>query len=195
MCNCLCLFPQKELGDRQSESLEKVRQLLPLPKQTRDVITCEPQGSLIDTKGNKIAGFEKEVRMWLLSNSIIAHRASFYSGVNNSVCTLTGSSSINQAEDFPMGRLWGSQTLCPSLLGLVWHDTRRSQGQQIWGAAAFPALPHSPEAQTSKLLPGTTPTAPRRRRATDARVSGTRKEDDGGCEARKECTRCSFWLK
>lgn len=54
-------YVQKELGDRQSESLEKVRQLLPLPKQTRDVITCEPQGSLIDTKGNKIAGFEKEV--------------------------------------------------------------------------------------------------------------------------------------
>uniref|UniRef100_A0A8C5S4Z7 Mediator complex subunit 12 n=1 Tax=Laticauda laticaudata TaxID=8630 RepID=A0A8C5S4Z7_LATLA len=49
---------RKELGDRQSESLEKVRQLLPLPKQTRDVITCEPQGSLIDTKGNKIAGFD-----------------------------------------------------------------------------------------------------------------------------------------
>lgn len=58
----MCLYRQKELGDRQSESLEKVRQLLPLPKQTRDVITCEPQGSLIDTKGNKIAGFEKEVR-------------------------------------------------------------------------------------------------------------------------------------
>lgn len=58
----MSVFPQKELGDRQSESLEKVRQLLPLPKQTRDVITCEPQGSLIDTKGNKIAGFEKEVR-------------------------------------------------------------------------------------------------------------------------------------
>lgn len=35
-----------------------MRQLLPLPKQTRDVITCEPQGSLIDTKGNKIAGFD-----------------------------------------------------------------------------------------------------------------------------------------
>lgn len=58
----MSVFSQKELGDRQSESLEKVRQLLPLPKQTRDVITCEPQGSLIDTKGNKIAGFEKEVR-------------------------------------------------------------------------------------------------------------------------------------
>lgn len=49
---------QKELGEHQSDSLEKVRQLLPLPKQTRDVITCEPQGSLIDTKGNKIAGFD-----------------------------------------------------------------------------------------------------------------------------------------
>lgn len=60
------LCPQKELGDRQSESLEKVRQLLPLPKQTRDVITCEPQGSLIDTKGNKIAGFEKEVNTFFL---------------------------------------------------------------------------------------------------------------------------------
>ena len=64
---------QKELGDRQSDSLEKVRQLLPLPKQTRDVITCEPQGSLIDTKGNKIAGFDsifkKEVSEAFLSAS------------------------------------------------------------------------------------------------------------------------------
>lgn len=63
-------FQQKELGDRQSESLEKVRQLLPLPKQTRDVITCEPQGSLIDTKGNKIAGFEKEVSAFQTSRAL-----------------------------------------------------------------------------------------------------------------------------
>ncbi|XP_010831201.1 PREDICTED: mediator of RNA polymerase II transcription subunit 12-like [Bison bison bison] len=49
---------RKELAERQSDSLEKVSQLLPLPKPTRDVITCEPQGSLIDTKGNKIAGFD-----------------------------------------------------------------------------------------------------------------------------------------
>lgn len=64
--NSSVVYLQKELGDRQSESLEKVRQLLPLPKQTRDVITCEPQGSLIDTKGNKIAGFEKEVQYYEL---------------------------------------------------------------------------------------------------------------------------------
>ncbi|NXU51187.1 MD12L protein, partial [Turnix velox] len=49
---------KKELGDKQSESIDKVRQLLPLPKQTCDIITCEPMGSLIDTKGNKIAGFD-----------------------------------------------------------------------------------------------------------------------------------------
>ncbi|KAM4040632.1 mediator of RNA polymerase II transcription subunit 12-like protein isoform 2-T4 [Anomaloglossus baeobatrachus] len=49
---------KKELGDKHSESIDKVRQLLPLPKQTCDVITCEPMGSLIDTKGNKIAGFD-----------------------------------------------------------------------------------------------------------------------------------------
>ncbi|XP_075058071.1 mediator of RNA polymerase II transcription subunit 12-like protein isoform X2 [Mixophyes fleayi] len=49
---------KKELGDKQSESIDKVRQLLLLPKQTCDVITCEPMGSLIDTKGNKIAGFD-----------------------------------------------------------------------------------------------------------------------------------------
>ncbi|KAM4821379.1 mediator of RNA polymerase II transcription subunit 12-like protein [Thomomys bottae] len=49
---------KKELGDKRSESIDKVQQLLPLPKQTYDVITCEPMGSLIDTKGNKIAGFD-----------------------------------------------------------------------------------------------------------------------------------------
>uniref|UniRef100_A0AC11EAL9 Mediator complex subunit 12L n=1 Tax=Ovis aries TaxID=9940 RepID=A0AC11EAL9_SHEEP len=49
---------KKELGDKRSESIDKVRQLLPLPKQTCDIITCEPMGSLIDTKGNKIAGFD-----------------------------------------------------------------------------------------------------------------------------------------
>uniref|UniRef100_S4RBR3 Mediator complex subunit Med12 catenin-binding domain-containing protein n=1 Tax=Petromyzon marinus TaxID=7757 RepID=S4RBR3_PETMA len=54
----LCYSRQKELGDKRSESIDKLRQLLPLPKQTVDIITCEPMGSLIDTKGNKIAGFD-----------------------------------------------------------------------------------------------------------------------------------------
>ncbi|XP_015113779.1 mediator of RNA polymerase II transcription subunit 12 isoform X2 [Diachasma alloeum] len=49
---------KKELGDRNSQSIQYVRQLLPLPKLTMEVITCEPVGSLTDTKGNKIAGFD-----------------------------------------------------------------------------------------------------------------------------------------
>ncbi|XP_071609028.1 mediator of RNA polymerase II transcription subunit 12-like protein isoform X8 [Heliangelus exortis] len=49
---------KKELGDKRSASIDRVRQLLPLPKQTCDIIACEPMGSLIDTKGNKIAGFD-----------------------------------------------------------------------------------------------------------------------------------------
>uniref|UniRef100_A0A803T5N5 Mediator complex subunit Med12 domain-containing protein n=1 Tax=Anolis carolinensis TaxID=28377 RepID=A0A803T5N5_ANOCA len=49
---------KKELGDKCSESIDKVHQLLPLPKQMYDIIACEPMGSLIDTKGNKIAGFD-----------------------------------------------------------------------------------------------------------------------------------------
>ncbi|NXB33034.1 MD12L protein, partial [Eulacestoma nigropectus] len=49
---------KKELGDKRSESIDKVRQLLPLPRLTCDIVACEPVGSLIDTKGNKIAGFD-----------------------------------------------------------------------------------------------------------------------------------------
>ncbi|NXL98144.1 MD12L protein, partial [Tyrannus savana] len=49
---------KKELGDKRSESIDKVRQLLPLPRLTCDIVACEPTGSLIDTKGNKVAGFD-----------------------------------------------------------------------------------------------------------------------------------------
>ncbi|XP_022102013.1 mediator of RNA polymerase II transcription subunit 12-like protein isoform X2 [Acanthaster planci] len=49
---------KKELGDKHSYDIDRVRQLLPVPKKTCDVVTVEPMGSLIDTKGNKIAGFD-----------------------------------------------------------------------------------------------------------------------------------------
>lgn len=45
---------RKELGDKNNPSIKYVRQLLPLAKQTCEVITCEPAGSSIDAKGNKI---------------------------------------------------------------------------------------------------------------------------------------------
>ncbi|KAI1305889.1 Mediator of RNA polymerase II transcription subunit 12-like protein [Halotydeus destructor] len=44
--------------DRVTSGINFVKQLVPLSKQLIDVITCEPMGSLIDTKGNKIAGFD-----------------------------------------------------------------------------------------------------------------------------------------
>lgn len=50
---------KKELNiDRITPGIKMVRQLLPIVKQHCEVITCEPMGSLIDTKGNKIAGFD-----------------------------------------------------------------------------------------------------------------------------------------
>ncbi|RWS13512.1 thyroid hormone receptor-associated protein-like protein [Dinothrombium tinctorium] len=50
---------KKELAtERFGLGVALVRQLLPIPKQQCEVITCEAMGSLIDTKGNKIAGFD-----------------------------------------------------------------------------------------------------------------------------------------
>lgn len=49
---------KKELGDKRSEGIDRMRQLLPVPRRTVEVLTCEPMGSLIDTKGNKITGFD-----------------------------------------------------------------------------------------------------------------------------------------
>ena len=48
---------KKELGDKNSQSIQFVRQLLPLPKVTMEIINCEQVGCITDTKGNKIAGF------------------------------------------------------------------------------------------------------------------------------------------
>ncbi|XP_041350095.1 mediator of RNA polymerase II transcription subunit 12-like protein isoform X2 [Gigantopelta aegis] len=49
---------RKELGEKHSDGIDILRQLLPLPKKLYEVITCEPYGTLVDTKGNKIAGFD-----------------------------------------------------------------------------------------------------------------------------------------
>lgn len=48
------LYFQRELGDKNTEATDKLRQLLPLSKKTYEVITCEPHGTLVDSKGNKI---------------------------------------------------------------------------------------------------------------------------------------------
>jgi hypothetical protein len=55
------IYLQKEFSDKlQTESLDKIRQLLPLPKRYYDVIVCEPHGTQVDSKGNKYDGFGKK---------------------------------------------------------------------------------------------------------------------------------------
>ncbi|XP_027199092.2 mediator of RNA polymerase II transcription subunit 12-like protein [Dermatophagoides pteronyssinus] len=50
---------KKELNvERVGVGVRMARQLLPLVKYQSEVIACEAMGSLVDTKGNKIAGFD-----------------------------------------------------------------------------------------------------------------------------------------
>lgn len=49
---------KKEMNYQRVDVGSKLtRQLLPMPKQQCEVIACEPMGSLVDTKGNKIVDF------------------------------------------------------------------------------------------------------------------------------------------
>ncbi|XP_054085206.1 mediator of RNA polymerase II transcription subunit 12 isoform X1 [Zeugodacus cucurbitae] len=49
---------KKEIGEKNNASIKVIRQLLPLYKQTTEVISCEPAG--IDMKGNKICDMDKK---------------------------------------------------------------------------------------------------------------------------------------
>ena len=49
---------KRELGDKHSVAIEQIRPLLPLPKKQAEIITCDQHGSLVDTKGHKISGFD-----------------------------------------------------------------------------------------------------------------------------------------
>ncbi|XP_037934116.1 mediator of RNA polymerase II transcription subunit 12-like [Teleopsis dalmanni] len=49
---------KKEIGEQTNSSIKVIRQLLPLYKQTTEVISCEPAG--VDTKGNKICDMDKK---------------------------------------------------------------------------------------------------------------------------------------
>lgn len=69
---------KKELGDRNSSSIRFVRQLLPLPKLTMEVITCEPVGCLTDTKGNKIAGFDSIDKKQVYLNRFLSTLRNIY---------------------------------------------------------------------------------------------------------------------
>ncbi|XP_060517503.1 mediator of RNA polymerase II transcription subunit 12 isoform X2 [Cylas formicarius] len=46
---------KKEIGERFNASLLHIKQLLPLPRWTTEIIAVEPAGSITDSKGNKIS--------------------------------------------------------------------------------------------------------------------------------------------
>ncbi|XP_078488259.1 mediator of RNA polymerase II transcription subunit 12-like protein isoform X1 [Ciona intestinalis] len=45
---------KKEMGDKQTESIRRLRQLLPITRPEVYVVCCEPSGAHMDIKGNKI---------------------------------------------------------------------------------------------------------------------------------------------
>ncbi|XP_070173165.1 mediator of RNA polymerase II transcription subunit 12-like protein isoform X2 [Littorina saxatilis] len=49
---------KKELGDKHTDATDRLRQLLPVPKRFYEVISVEPYGTLVDTRGNRITGFD-----------------------------------------------------------------------------------------------------------------------------------------
>lgn len=53
---------KKEVGERQSASLQHIRQLLPLQRHASEVIAVERIGCIFDGKGNKISfdGIDKK---------------------------------------------------------------------------------------------------------------------------------------
>ena len=44
---------QKEIGEQQSKSITRLRQLLPIQRPEYYVVSCEPAGPLMDVKGSK----------------------------------------------------------------------------------------------------------------------------------------------
>ncbi|XP_064639525.1 mediator of RNA polymerase II transcription subunit 12-like protein isoform X2 [Lineus longissimus] len=49
---------KKEFGDRHSDGIDLARHILPFPKRQYEVLAFEAHGSLVDTKGNKVSGFD-----------------------------------------------------------------------------------------------------------------------------------------
>merc|ERR1719336_3286849 len=56
---------KKEVGDRSTQSIRYIRQLLPIPKQAEEVIVTEQYGLIPDSKGAKIRGFNCDKKQGL----------------------------------------------------------------------------------------------------------------------------------
>jgi mediator of RNA polymerase II transcription subunit 12 len=56
---------KKEIGDKNSPSIDYLRQLLPFPKVMCEVIVTEPFGTVADAKGNKMKGLHSDKKQGL----------------------------------------------------------------------------------------------------------------------------------
>ena len=56
---------KKEIGDSDSVSVKFLRQLLPLPKWFQEAIVSDPFGTVTDSKGNKVRGFNCDKKQGL----------------------------------------------------------------------------------------------------------------------------------
>ncbi|XP_067668814.1 mediator of RNA polymerase II transcription subunit 12-like protein [Haliotis asinina] len=56
--NILTKKLRREIADKHTDCTDSLRLLLPLHKKMYEVITCESHGNLVDSKGNKITGFD-----------------------------------------------------------------------------------------------------------------------------------------
>ena len=60
------------MGDKQSQSIWYLRQLLPFPKQMEEVIVTEQFGLVPDSKGVKVRGFNCDKKQGLQVNRVNA---------------------------------------------------------------------------------------------------------------------------
>jgi len=56
---------KKEITDKNSQSIAYLRQLLPFPKISCEVIVTEPFGTVADAKGNKSNGLHSDKKQGL----------------------------------------------------------------------------------------------------------------------------------
>jgi len=49
---------KKEMADRDSDSIKPLRQLLPFSKHVTEIVVCQSNTLIIDSKGNKVASLE-----------------------------------------------------------------------------------------------------------------------------------------
>lgn len=138
---------KKELGDKCNSSVRFVRQLLPLSKQTCEVIACESAGCLTDTKGNKISGFDS-IDKKPVSAAVVGR-------TRNTPCltlNCTGFAAVRQATPQRLGPARGPQESGAAVLGLGGRRQNGATAARLRGDAPLAQVPHAQSGEAEQLL-------------------------------------------